>query len=91
MNWMEIRIKRDSTNGHLRALKKNIYIGIRIYIGLHQENRLTYYWNRKDFSPLYPIAELMGLKRFKSIHQRIRIAPEISFKSVFNRVNYAFY
>ena len=68
-----------------------VYIGSRIYIEIHQENRLTYYWTKKEFFPSHPIAELMGLKRFQSIHRRIKIAAEESFESVFNRVNYIFH
>ena len=68
-----------------------VYFGIRIYMGIHKENRIESYWTKKPFFPFYPISELIGLKRFESIHRRIRLAKdppkEDDFKSVFDRVS----
>ena len=68
-----------------------ISLGIRIYMGVHHENRIDFYWTRKPFFPAHPINKLMSLKRFEAIHRLLRLAAdppeERDFESVFDRVS----
>lgn len=65
------------------------YIGIRIYMGLHDEASARDYWKKGTNLPIHPLNEIMSLKRYEAIHSRMRIAsadPNAEFSAVFERV-----
>ena len=68
-----------------------IYLGIRIYMGIHQENKIEDHWSLNRYFPNHPANKIMSLMRFQAIHRRIRLAEDPpegeDFKGVFDRVS----
>jgi hypothetical protein len=69
-----------------------IYIGIRIYMGLHQENQIVDYWRpATSFRAGHlPIRNTIGLKRFQAIHSAFRLYaddPNIHIEGIFDKVS----
>lgn len=66
------------------------YLGIRIYMGIHREDRIPYYWKPGSESwPSHPMPEVMSLRRFEAIHTAFRLCtadPDHDFRAVFDRV-----
>src|SRR5947209_5431623 len=51
------------------------YLGIRIYMGIHVEDRFEDYWKPGDIAwPAHAITEIMSLRRFQALHVAFRIA-----------------
>lgn len=66
------------------------YLGIRIYIGVNPQNKLSHYWRDEPEKPLLrDVIASMSLLRFEAIHRALRMAtdePNHEFESVFDRV-----
>ena len=67
------------------------YLGIRIYMGIHQENQAKDYWRlRSNQWPDHPVSSLLGLQRHEAIHTSWRLCdtdPDQEFKAIFERVS----
>jgi hypothetical protein len=70
------------------------YIGIRIYIGIHKENKARHYW--KPGARAWPdqkVTPVMSLRRFEALHTSFRLCtadPDHDFEAVFDRVSLLF-
>ncbi|PVH85756.1 hypothetical protein DL98DRAFT_511305 [Cadophora sp. DSE1049] len=66
------------------------YIGIRIYIGIHKENKARGYWKPGDLAwPDHALTAVMSLRRFEALHTSFRLCtsdPDHDFEAVFDRV-----
>ena len=67
------------------------YIGIRIYIGIHKENKAREYWKPGDLAwPDHALTAVMSLRRFEALHTSFRLCtsnPDHDFEAVFDRVS----
>ena len=51
-----------------------IYFAIRIYMTLYVCNKLSNYWDTKEFTPMHPILKEMQRDRFQELHMRVQLA-----------------
>ena len=70
------------------------YLGIRIYMGIHDENKARDYWKPGSLSwPDHPITAIMSRNRYEAIHTGFRLCtadPEHTLRAVFDRVSLTF-
>jgi len=65
-----------------------IYLGITIYMGLHEENRIRDYWNTSPTTPYHPIALYMSLNRFEAIKVRFSLSNPDGDRNIWKRVGW---
>ena len=67
------------------------YLGIRIYIGLHAENDIRFFWKvGLSLWLTHPVSEVISLRWYKAIYTAFQLCtddPEHEFKAVFDRVS----
>ena len=53
-----------------------IYLAIRIYMTLHEDNEIADYWSTKDMTPEHPITKYLSRDRFQELYMRVRFHGE---------------
>lgn len=55
-----------------------LYLAIRIYMTLHEENEINDYWKEGDLKPIHPCADWLSVDRFNELHIRYEIGDNNS-------------
>ena len=63
------------------------YLGILIYMGVHEENRIEDYWSTSQDTLFHIISKYMSLRRFQILHRKIRISDLYQSPDLWSQVS----